>query len=74
MNLVRICLFLLILGAVRLVLEGGDHEVFFVAIIGFAVVLGFLDRRLKRLPLTHRPAHRQGATVNGLPEDADEGE
>jgi hypothetical protein len=73
MNLARIVLLLLILGAIRFIVVGGWNEGFLIAVIGFAAVLGFLDRRLRQSPLASRPAHRQGASVAGLPEDADEG-
>jgi hypothetical protein len=73
MIVARIALLLIILGAIRLVLTGFGHEGLLIAIIGFAIVLGFLDRRLKPLPLRHRPLGREGASVDGIPEDDDEG-
>lgn len=73
MSIARICLALLLLGAIRFLVVGGGDGGFLIAIVGFAVILGFLDRRLNRVPLPQRPAHRQGSSVDGIPEDADEG-
>ena len=72
MNVARICLLLVTLGAIRLVLVGAGSRGVLVAIVGFALVLGFLDRRL-RSHVSDRPASRQGAAVQDLAEDADEG-
>jgi hypothetical protein len=70
MHLGRICLFLAILGAIRVTLTGVGDEGLLIAVVGFALCLGLLDRRVQR--------SNQTATCNQVrrtaePEEPDEG-
>jgi len=70
MNVLRICLLLVTLGAIRVTLTGTDAGGLLIAVIGFALCLGFLDRRLQS---PHRTAPKLKRQIEPEPEDPDEG-
>jgi len=70
MNVLRICLLLVTLGAIRVTLTGAGNEGLLIAVIGFALCLGFLDRRLQPTDQAATKYYRQ---IEPEPEDPDEG-